>query len=505
MKLTFLGPSVRDPQNKAANPGRLVNCFREPVQSGGRTQYAVRSVPGMAKWTDFAGVQAANPVYNVRNPITYLTAIYEPDSQLNNDRYNFLYETREEGTRTAHGVSGATPLLPVGRDQITMGGQVTTGGALALWTTGTAVVHSSGPLNMGGQLTTNLGAIAEAGSVAYLDGYAILTEKNGRIIQWSQPLDFDNFPALNFATAESDGFPIIRGVAMGSLFVALKERSATFWQVTNGSGADAIAIVAGRELDVGLKAFRLLTEVPDGFAFCGSDGRVYVFRGGLTPISTPALESAMQAHEPRDMFYYEWRGHGFICVTFDDIPAWCYDTAMGEWHERSGPDGGAWDMRCATYFAGQWVFGGGDGEVYVASEWLRDGDKPLIREMVSGVLDTGREVLVDKVEIGARVGDGPIDITEPTYDAADSLPTLAAPPPYSATGAEPTPGIMVQISQDGGHNWGMIRTRSLGAIGRFETRIVLRNLGQFRRPCMKITLASPIDTPVYSDADIEVA
>jgi hypothetical protein len=510
MKLTFLGPSVRDPQNKGATTGRLVNCYREPVQAGGRTQFAVRSVPGMQPITDFAYFNTVTDE-NVRKrfqalpaPVTYLAPFYNPIGTADN-RVDYMFYTHGQsaGYFTTEGVTAAVGALAISGTPIRRIGNMTTGGDYVIRTDGTTVQHTG--ITTAGT-TTNLGAINRAGSVSYLSGYAILTERNGRKIQWSEPYDLDSFPALNFATAEADGQPLIRGITVGSLFIAFKDISASFWQLTGGAGADALAVIPGRELSIGLRAFRLLTEIPDGCAFCGSDGKVYVFRGGLQQISTPALESALVAHTPRDMFYYEWFGHGFICVTFDDIPAWCYDTAMGEWHERSGPDGGPWDARCAAKFTDHWCFGYGNGEIYVASQWLRDGTKPLVREMITGTLDTGREVRVDKIEIGARVADGPIDTTDRVAVTGDNVLELyAPPPPYSATGAEPTPGLMVQTSRDGGHNWGMIRTRTLGAIGKYDTRIVLRNLGQHRRPCLRITLASPVDTPVYSDAEIEVS
>lgn len=502
MKLTFLGPSVRDPQSKGSNPGRLVNCFREPVQAGGRTEYLIRSVPGMAvlaEEREVAAIGWAFPGFSFGDHI-YSVIAFEDTTDANILAVYYGNAVRFIGT---DGDNGVFVLDYVSGDSEKA---LSAGGSYVLFTDGATVYARQlvSGFPSGVFTTTSLGAITAAGSISYLSSYAILTEKDGRRIQWSDPLDFDTFNGLNFATAEVTGEAIIRGMTVGSLFLAFKANSVSFWQVA-GTGADALAVVPGRELDVGLKAYRLLTRIPDGCAFVSGDGKVYVFRGGLSPISTPALESALERYTPRDAFYYEWRGHGFICVTFEEIPAWCYDVALGEWHERSGPDGGPWKATCAAKFAGHWVFGTSDGKVVVASQRLEDEGQPLIRRMVSNTFDAGRLVRVDRVEIGARVGDGKIDTTAPSYSGLGKLAAIAEPPSYSETGAEPTPGVMIRVSRDDGHTWGPLRTRTLGEIGKFETRLVLRGLGQFRRAVMEITLASPIDTPIYSDATIEVS
>ncbi len=52
----FFGQSSRDSDNLAANSARLVNCYREPVASGGRSAAIVKSVPGLATFCDIPAV-----------------------------------------------------------------------------------------------------------------------------------------------------------------------------------------------------------------------------------------------------------------------------------------------------------------------------------------------------------------------------------------------------------------------------------------------------------------
>jgi hypothetical protein len=52
MQIEFAGQSVQDADNVAADPGRLFNCYRQPVSD---VRKAVRSVLGMDKLSDIAG------------------------------------------------------------------------------------------------------------------------------------------------------------------------------------------------------------------------------------------------------------------------------------------------------------------------------------------------------------------------------------------------------------------------------------------------------------------
>ena len=47
-------------------------------------------------------------------------------------------------------------------------------------------------------------------------------------------------------------------------------------------------------------------------------------------------------------------------------------------------------------------------------------------------------------------------------------------------------------SKDGGHTWSNWRERSLGAVGRFDKRVRLLNLGQARSIVLKIRVSDPV-------------
>jgi hypothetical protein len=54
------------------------------------------------------------------------------------------------------------------------------------------------------------------------------------------------------------------------------------------------------------------------------------------------------------------------------------------------------------------------------------------------------------------------------------------------------PVVQFCYSKDGGNTWSNWRERSLGAVGRFNQRVRLLNLGQTRSIVLKIRVADPV-------------
>jgi len=58
------------------------------------------------------------------------------------------------------------------------------------------------------------------------------------------------------------------------------------------------------------------------------------------------------------------------------------------------------------------------------------------------------------------------------------------------------------MSRDGGFTYGLAKDRGVGAVGAYETRLVWRSLGQFRKATMKLSLSSTTDIPLLSEIDV---
>lgn len=453
-KLEFVGQSARDADNPAGSTSRLINGYREPMVSGGRSGYVLRAVPGMA---EFATVDSV-----------FMRALGVYDDALLAVVGTNLYSIAADGTVALIGDVDATDEL-TGIDRSTGLAVIVAGRKYWTWdgTTLTDVTSGAGT-----------GLATEPTSVAYLGGYVILSQFDSRVFAWSNLAAPGTFNGLNFASAEITDDPIIRIIAFKDALYIFKATGFERWALTGLSGPDAFQRIGGAQEEPGLAAYGLITVFPNGFAFVASDGRTYV--SGVGPISTPPVEVAIERLGPERLFYYEQRGHGFICIAFRDCPAWCYDTATGEWHERD--QGGAdWQARATVKLEGEWYLGTDAGRVAKLTNACRDFGAPLVRRFVSRTLDVSRRVRVSSIEAFPRImgdvqGDG--DTTEAK--------------------------VTLRTSRDG-IQFGSPKDRGVGQTGAYETRLIWRELGQFRRATVELSLSATVDVPLLAEIDVVVA
>ncbi len=448
-KVQFAGQSARDADNPAGNPSRLINGYSEPMVPGGRAGSVLRAVPGMQ---DFAEVGAV-----------FVRAMSNFDDGIMAIVGENLYRVQTDGTVTLIGDIDATDEI-AGLDQ-------STGYAVAV--SGRKYWHWNGTT----LATIVPGNVPNPASVAYLGGYVIVSDYGTRVFGWSALADPTTWSGLDFASAEITPDPIIRLIAFKDALYIFKATGFERWAVTGLSGPDAFQRIGGAQEEPGLAAYGLIVTFPNGMAFVGSDGRVYVF--GVGPISTPPVEVAIQRLGPSRMFYYEQRGHGFICLAFSATFAWCYDTATGEWHERSQDDM-PWQVRAAVKVGTNWYVGTDAGKIALLTGACTDFGNPMVRRYVSRTLETGERFIVSKVEAFPRI-DGDI---QGDGDATEAKVTL-------------------KTSRDG-ITFGAPKDRGVGAAGQYETRLVWRQLGQFRRATIEISQSATVDIPLLSEIDVVI-
>lgn len=450
MRVEFAGQTARDADNPTGNPCRLINGYREPMIPGGRAGAVLRSVPGMSA---FAAVGSV-----------FMRAMTLWNDQILSIVGTGLYATSSAGVVTFLGIVEALDGI-AGLDQ-------SAGIAVAVanrkyWT-------------WNGTTLTNVAtaAVTAPASVAYLGGYVVVSQYQGRVFQWSGLAAPAAWNGLDFASAEISAGPIIRLIAFKDALYVFKEGGYERWAVTGLAGPDAFQRIDGAQGEPGLAAYGLITTLPNGIAYVGSDGRVHAF--GVGPISTPALEVALKQSGPERMFFYEQRGHGFICIAFREGFAWCYDVATGEWHERS-QSGGPWLARASVKAWGAWHIGTDSGALAVMGDICADFGEPLVRRFVSRTLDQDDRFIVAKIEAFPR----PANDTQGDGDTSVAKLTL-------------------RTSRDG-MLWSEPKDRDLGTVGNYQSRATWRGLGQFRRATVELSLSSVTDIPLLSEIDVEVA
>lgn len=472
MKLEFVAKNGRDGSNPAANTGRFLNCYIEPL--GGRAGYQIRSVPGMAE------VASLGRAF-MRDMMVY-------DGELVTLCGGTLTSISDSGSKTDLGTIGDSE--DSGLSQNT--GYITAVSAGGYYTWDGTTLATVVP-----------GALTEVSSVAYLGGYTVVSERGGRRIQWSALVDPTTFSGLDFASAEITDEPIMRLVAMKDMLFVFKASSMELWQVTGLPGPNALQRIPGAHSETGLRSYGLVSTMPNGLAFVGNDGRVYVF-GAPAPISTPPVEVAIERYNPQRVFFYESRGHGFICIAFRGAPAWCYDVATGEWHERAEA-GAPWTARASERMDGVWYVGDDLGRVSTLSAACYDHGLPLVRTITSMPVENSAPFRVARLELFPRVGDDAQDGRYSVLDDGEVAPTV--PPRFLGYGIgdRRNAGISIQTSRDG-RTWGPEIVRDVGAPGEYTRRVVFRNLGRFAHlGAFKINISAGSDIPLLSAAEVQIA
>jgi hypothetical protein len=449
-RLEFVGQSARDVDFPTGGTSRLVNGFREPMVPGGRAQHVLRAVPGMLDFAELPTVFGrAMTVWNGLLAVVAGTNLWTITS---------AGGVANIGTVEADGVD------PVSIDQST--GVLCVGSNLKYWTwNGTTLANPT------------TGAVTSVGGITYLGGYVIASQQGGRVFAWSNLATPGTFSGLDFASAEITPEPIIRPIAFKDALYLFKASGYERWGLTGLSGPRAFARIEGAQGEPGLKAFDLITTLPNGLSWVGNDGRVHVL--GLGPISTPPLEVAIEKASPKRMFFYELRGHGFICLTFSAGSAWCYDVATGEWHERLENEG-PWTASAAVKFGADWYVATDAAKIARLGASCTDFGMPMVRRYVSNTLEMDDRFVLDKIEAFPRpAGD----------DQGDGTPAK----------------VTLRTSRDAGMTWSADKDRHVGVVGDYDARLVWRGLGQFRRATVELSQTGPVDVPLMASVDVGLA
>lgn len=443
MLVEFVGQSSKDSDNPQGDPSRLVNVYRESAGTG--TAW-LKSVLGMEPLTTLPG--------------TFVAAMGNVDGALYAICAGRLYRIGSDGSA----------------DDL---GAVETGTALIAGNNGHVTVAAGGRyfVHDGAVLTEpSAGAFADFGSVDYFGNYTVLTERGGRRFQWSALADPTDLPGLNFSTADGRDDNLVRPMALHGQLVLFKERSHELWYNTGEAGANAFLRVMGGVRDVGLRSHDLIVRFSGAAFMVGSDNRAHLIGpAGLQPVSTPPVETAIKLHGPQACVTYSDEGHTFCAIIFRDAPAWVYDVATGEWHERaSGADLGPWVVSASAMLGREWVVGSTGGQVSILRRVNSDGAVPLVREATSRTLylDGARGVLRE-FEVFPQRG-------------------LAA------------SQMALELSRDGGMTWTLPKPRPVGPVGEYGRRVIWRGLGQARSINARIRWTDPVDLCLSSKARVVI-
>ena len=326
----------------------------------------------------------------------------------------------------------------------------------------------------------------------YADGYFIISGNNGRVY-FSDLNDGFTWPGFNFFTPTFKPDKVKAVVAVREEIYCFGDETI---EVYINDGTTPFIRQSRTSMYFGLTARDSIAVHQSGVFFLGKSktggSTVYLMGSdySLTPISPPAITDKINAsgvHE--DAEGYVTTTHDGHIFYFLHLPALhttlVYDMTTGMWHERqsqkpsSDADGAySQDMfrgKCFTTFKGKNLFGDWwSGKIFIEDySATTDDDLPRILRRTSSIFQQEQKYMsVYSLEFDVNSGMG------------------------KTTGQGVNPILNVKCSLDGGNTFEQEENLFLGALGKYDTRVSINNIGTSRNWVIDLSISDPIDIVV---------
>lgn len=311
------------------------------------------------------------------------------------------------------------------------------------------------------------------GSVDYMDGYFLFTEKDGGRHAISALNDGSSLNALDFSSAEYRPDNIVRGFVDHSEWWLFGETTIEVWS-NQGLLDYPFERVPGAQMERGCLQTNTVVKMDNTVFWVGNDRIVYR-AVQYTPmrISNHHVEAAIRAATTLSAFSYEYEGHKFYCLRMNGRPTWVFDAATGVWHERSsGVDFDPWEVTAAARLGSAWYAGDVHGNISKIDRVFQENGDTLLRTAQSGNLWLGgNRFTVKKANIDLKAGTGGT--------------------------------AMFSYSSDKGQTWSREQMMSVGATGDYGEHFAFWNLGQSRHFAARVRMSDNVDFSIsHAGADV---
>lgn len=370
-----------------------------------------------------------------------------------------LYRITESGSETLIGAfSGAEP--------VTMAASATR----AIWDSDGQGLSTNG---------TTLSSIIMpdgrlVGSVAHLNGYFLLSEKNSARFYWIEPGQTDP-DGLSFATTESTPGFIVKIERVGDELWFFKEEGIEVW-VPTGDADLPFQRLPGRNYDRGCRSRNTVCRFDNSVAWVGNDGLVYRGDSSHVRISDHSLEEQIRKSLPASLraWSFDFDGHRLYCLTLGS-GTYVYDISSQAWSEFASYNRNVW--RCQVGDMGATFVVAGDDELPLLyrldPQVSNDNGEVMVRQLTGGIPVRGAAVRCDSIDL------------------------------YATTGTEVDPNVTphIRISwSDDLYTFGDWVDVSLGKQGHYSEPVRVNRLGRMARPGRLFNLTVTDDVVVTISA-----
>jgi hypothetical protein len=443
-------------RSRPASTARLLNVYAEALPQNAKGGVLLTRSPGVAAWTTVGN----GPIHAMFAAMSTLFVVSGTK----------LYKVDSSGTATLLGDIGAVGNLDMDSNGSSL---VVVNEPDAYYYDGTTFA----------QITDADFTSRGAGDVEFVDNWLLFREPDSGRFFGADLGSATSFDALNFATAE--GFPDdLVGLKVDHREVMLFGSETTeLWANTGAAGFPFERVVNGL-LEIGCLNGRTVVKQDNSVMWLADD---YTVRrlDGTTPvrISTHAVEQSIVDATVASgrAFAYSQDGHLFYVLWFPEV-TWVYDATTKEWHERKSYSYAYWRPSCHAQAYGYELVGDvtsnkvGYLDPSTYTEWS---DAIVASWTYQPVYADQRLAFHDRLEIVLETGVG------------------------LTTGQGSDPQMMLEYSNDGGQTWTSLSNKSIGAIGRYDTRVVWNRLGSSRQRVYRASVSDPVKVNL-TDTQIEV-
>jgi hypothetical protein len=318
-----------------------------------------------------------------------------------------------------------------------------------------------------------------ATDLTFSDNFILFVEQASGRFFGSGLLDAEDYDSLDFATAESAPDNLVGTIAdHGQVFLG-GTRSCELWEIVGGAGFPYARTFNG-VIELGCGAGQSIAK-GDNVIFFIDHTRIGRRLDGLTPtrITQHGVEQAWQQYSTvadAEGFCITIDGHLYWVINFPTAQAtWVYDLTTQEWHERSSYGSNLWRVKWALHCYGKVLCGDRESgkigvlDPAVFAEW---GDPLIASWTYPSVYAEGRTAFHRRLETIMETGVGI----------------------SSGQGADPK--IMLEVSDDGGRTFEVIQPRSIGAMGKYRTRVTWDQLGSSEDRVYRQSISDPIQRAI---------
>ena len=460
-----------DVQSKSANVTSQIrtNLYCEVRYEKDKTMMALFRTAGLASFATL-GASAIRGAYVTNN------LIYEVAG-------NTFYETNNAGVTTSRGTlntnSGRVDMVDNGTQVIIVDG--VNGYIYTIATTTlTQIVDADFPNG--------------ASTVAFQAGFFLVDDpaNNGRFVK-SASYDGTSWPG-DFATAESSPDPLIRVFVNQSTVHLLGDSTTEFWANT-GALDFPYSPIQGTAIEWGLGARWSVAKLGGQVTYLATntEGQMQVIRlAGYQPqiISSPEMDNEINnyaVNTDATAFSYKFNGHEFYQINFNTVgKSWLYDLTTSQqagvpvWSSlTSGAGGGRHLAEIGVNYLNQDIVTDYSTGTLYKLQTTTYGDLWKLRS--KHVFKDNNMLSIGRLWVDFETGVG------------------------LSTGQGSNPQVSLRYSKDGGHTWSSEVWRTMGAVGKYLTRVFWNRLGRARDWVFEISGSDPVKVVIMNGGlDIKV-